>query len=204
MSSGHPPGRPFSSALSSLATITVVNASRSCRSVQVGYGVTGSNRRTRRVESIMSTERWTGIAGKRVLITGATNGIGLAAARRLADMDAEVTIVGRSADRARQAAATIGRPVDVLLADLASQDSVRRLAQEALERYERLDVLVNNAGAIYRTRRLSPDGIEMTWAVNHLAPFLLTTLVLDRLKASASARVVTTSSAAHYGAEIPF
>jgi NAD(P)-dependent dehydrogenase (short-subunit alcohol dehydrogenase family) len=152
----------------------------------------------------MSVEAWSGVAGKRVVITGATGGIGLAAARRLAAMGAEVTIVGRSEDRAEQAAASITRPVDVLLADLASQAAVRRLADEIAERYPAVHVLVNNAGAIYASREVSPDGIELTWAVNHLAPFLLTTLLLDRLVGSAPARIITTSSAAHSRAEIPF
>jgi NAD(P)-dependent dehydrogenase (short-subunit alcohol dehydrogenase family) len=99
---------------------------------------------------------------------------------------------------------TLPRPVDVLLADLASQTEVRRLAHDILDRYPRIDVLLNNAGAVYAQRRRSPDGIEMTWAVNHLAPFLLTNLLLDRLKGSAPARIVTTASAAHFGARIPF
>jgi NAD(P)-dependent dehydrogenase (short-subunit alcohol dehydrogenase family) len=152
----------------------------------------------------MSVQAWTGVAGKRVIITGATGGIGLAAARRLAELGAELTIVGRSAERAQQATACIPRPVDVLLADLASQSAVRRLADEIAERYPTVQVLVNNAGAIYASRELSPDGIELTWAVNHLAPFLLTTLLLDKLQASAPARIITTASAAHFRAEIPF
>jgi NAD(P)-dependent dehydrogenase (short-subunit alcohol dehydrogenase family) len=78
------------------------------------------------------------------------------------------------------------------------------LAAEVLARYPRLDVLVNNAGAVYRERQLTTDGIELTWAGNHLAPFLLTTLLLDRLKDSAPARIITTASEAHQGAHIPF
>ena len=91
-----------------------------------------------------------------------------------------------------------------MLADLASQASIRQLGGELLAKYPRLQVLVNNAGAIYARRQLSADGIELTWAVNHLAPFLLTTLLLDRLKASHPARIITTSSGAHEGARIPF
>ena len=153
---------------------------------------------------------WSGVAGKRLLITGATNGIGLAAVKELARRGAKLAIVARSEGRAAEALRQIkdasrpGGDVDVLLADLASQTSVRRLAAEVLERYPKLDVLVNNAGAVYSSRQLTEDGIELTWAVNHLAPFLLTTLLLDRLQKNAPARIVTTSSRAHLGARIPF
>src|SRR5262249_3561517 len=82
--------------------------------------------------------------------------------------------------------------------------SVRRLAAEVLARYPKLEVLVNNAGAMYGTRQLTKDGIELTWAVNHLAPFLLSKLLLHRLKKSAPARIITTASQAHQGAHIPF
>ena len=153
---------------------------------------------------------WGGVAGKRVLITGATNGIGLAAAIELSRRGAQLTVIARSEARARDAAQRIeaggagAATVDVLIADLDSQASVRHVAAQALEKYPSIKVLINNAGAIYRRRQLSPDGIELTWAVNHLAPFLLTTLLLDRLESSAPARIITTSSDAHRGARLPF
>jgi NAD(P)-dependent dehydrogenase (short-subunit alcohol dehydrogenase family) len=145
-----------------------------------------------------------------ILITGGTNGIGLAAAQMLAARGANVAIVGRNEGRTQAAAARIravaaaGVAVGTFIADLSSQAAVRKLAVEVLSRYPRLDVLVNNAGAMYTTRQLTADGIEQTWAVNHLAPFLLTTLLLDRLEASAPARIVTTASDAHRGAQLPF
>ena len=148
--------------------------------------------------------------GKQVLITGATRGIGLAAAEALAARGANVAIVGRNKTALRIAAARVtaaqrkAAAVDTLIADLSSQAAVRKLAAEVLARYPRLDVLVNNAGAMYARRQLTEDGVELTWAVNHLAPFLLTMLLRDRLQASAPARIVTTASAAHQGARIPF
>jgi NAD(P)-dependent dehydrogenase (short-subunit alcohol dehydrogenase family) len=152
---------------------------------------------------------WRGVAGKRVVLTGATNGIGLAAAIELARRGAHLTLVARNQARAAEAVRQIsavspGSAPDVMLADLASQSSIRQLASELLARYPSIQVLVNNAGAIYARRQMSADGIELTWAVNHLAPFLLTTLLLDRLKASHPARIVTTSSGAHERARIPF
>jgi NAD(P)-dependent dehydrogenase (short-subunit alcohol dehydrogenase family) len=154
--------------------------------------------------------QWTGVEGKRVVITGATGGIGLAAAEALAARGARLSIVARNEERAGEAVRRIdaagggGVGVEVLLADLAEQSSVRRLAAELLERHPRIDALVNNAGAVNVTRRLTDDGVELTWAVNHLAPFLLTNLLLERIKASAPARIATTASGAHNGAEIPF
>jgi NAD(P)-dependent dehydrogenase (short-subunit alcohol dehydrogenase family) len=149
------------------------------------------------------------VQGKHILITGATNGIGLAAGQALAARGANVAIVGRNETRTRVAAAAIGAAaksatITTFVADLSSQADVSNLAAEVLARCPRLDVLVNNAGAMYGTRQLSRDGIELTWAVNHLAPFLLTTLLLDRLKASAPGRIVTTASGAHQGAHVPF
>ncbi|MGA9114925.1 MAG: SDR family oxidoreductase [Candidatus Dormiibacterota bacterium] len=155
-------------------------------------------------------QEWTGVAGKRVIITGATGGIGLAAACELARRGARLSIVARSESRASAAVTRItaaggaGTEVQVLNADLSSQASVRTLAAEILAGQPRIDVLINNAGAIYGSRQLTVDGLELTWAVNHLAPFLLTNLVLERIRASAPARIITTSSGAHHGAQVPF
>src|SRR6476620_12331961 len=139
------------------------------------------------------------MTGRTVLVTGATGGIGLATASRLAGLGARVGIVGRDEARAGAAAGRLrdgGAEVDVFLADLSSQRDVRALADQVLAAYARLDVLVNNVGGYWSTRHETVDGLERTFAVNHLAPFLLTNLLLDRLRASAPARVVTVSSGA--------
>jgi retinol dehydrogenase 14 len=147
--------------------------------------------------------------GKTVLITGGTGGIGRAAAVGLASMGARVGITGRDRDRAERAAAAITREsgsgaVDVFIADMSSQAAVRRLASEILSSYPRLDVLLNNVGGFWAHRHLTADGLEHTFAINHLAPFLLTNLLTERLVASAPARVVTVSSAAHGMGRIDF
>jgi len=149
------------------------------------------------------------MAGKTVLITGGTGGIGRATAVGLAALGARVAVSGRDHTRARAAAADIraasGNPaVDAFAADLSAQAEVRRLAGEVLAAYPRLDVLVNNVGGFWATRRVTADGLEHTFAVNHLAGFLLTNLLLDRLKASAPARVVTVSSGAQAKGKIDF
>ena len=139
------------------------------------------------------------MAGRTVLVTGGTGGIGLATAAGLAGLGARVGLVGRDAARADAAAERLrdsGAEVDVFLADLSPQRDVRSLADRVLAAYPRLDVLVNNVGGYWATRHETADGLERTFAVNHLAPFLLTNLLLDRLRASAPARVVTVSSGA--------
>ncbi|MCW2880848.1 MAG: short chain dehydrogenase family protein [Sphaerisporangium sp.] len=146
---------------------------------------------------------WTGVRGKYVLITGATSGIGLAAAKELAARGAKLGIIARNPVKAHQvatqikAAADDHATVEVFLADMASQRSIRQVANDILSRCPRIDILVNNAGAMYVTRQLTDEGVEMTWALNVIAPFLLTTLLLDRLKQSPSARVITTTSHGH-------
>ena len=140
------------------------------------------------------------MTGKTVLVTGASGGIGLATAAGLAQLGARVGLVGRDAARSEGAAERLraaGGQVDVFVADMSSQREVRRLAEEVLTAYPRLDVLVNNVGGYWATRHATVDGLERTFAVNHLAPFLLTNLLLDRLHASTPARVVTVSSGAH-------
>jgi retinol dehydrogenase 14 len=148
------------------------------------------------------------MAGKTVLITGGIAGIGKATALGLATMGAHVAITGRDPARTEAAAGEIraagGGQVDALVADLSSQSEVRRLADEVRQRLSLIDVLVNNAGGYWHTRHVTVDGLEHTFAVNHLAPFLLTNLLLDRLKHSAAARVVTVSSHAHAEGRIDF
>ena len=136
------------------------------------------------------------MTGKTVLITGGTGGIGRATAIRLAAMGARVGIAGRNLGRAKRAAAEIctesgNAVVDAFGADMSSQVEVRRLASDVLAAYPRLDVLINNVGGFWSHRHVTADGLERTFALNHLAPFLLTSLLLDRLIASAPARIVT-------------
>jgi retinol dehydrogenase 14 len=149
------------------------------------------------------------MTGKTVLVTGGTSGIGKATALGLATMGARLAITGRDSVRAKDAASEIraaggGGQVDVFVADLSSQAEVRRLADEVLDRLPRLDVLVNNVGGYWNTRHVTADGLERTFALNHLAPFLLTNLLLDRLRESAPARVVTVSSNAQALGRVDF
>ncbi len=143
--------------------------------------------------------------GKTVLVTGGTNGIGLVTARELSRLGGKVTIIGRNANKCSRVAAAIsedtGYPVDFIVADLSTLAGVSHAAAEYKQKYTRLDVLVNNAGAVFFQRKLTSDGFERTFALNHLNYFLLTNLLLNLLKASAPARIVNVSSGAHTGAE---
>ena len=150
-----------------------------------------------------------GMDGKVCLITGATSGIGKATAMGLANMGASVVMVGRDRGRGQAALAEIkekcpNASVDLMLADLSSQEEIRRLADEFKEAYPRLDVLINNAGVIRSKRVTTADGLETTFAVNHLAYFLLTNLLLDVLKASAPSRIVNVASGEQRNGTIDF
>ncbi len=140
--------------------------------------------------------------GKTVLITGATDGIGRETAAQLARLGARVIIHGRNPEKAARVrdeiiAHTSNHEIETAIADLSVMSNVRDLAVEIRSRHNRLDVLINNAG-VYMTELVrTPDGFETTFAVNHLAPFLLTNLLLPTLKTSAPARVITVSSVAH-------
>jgi NAD(P)-dependent dehydrogenase (short-subunit alcohol dehydrogenase family) len=143
------------------------------------------------------------------LVTGATSGIGYVTALELARTGATVALVARNQQRAEQCVATISREtgnnaVSYLLADLSSQKQVRQLADDFRQRYQNLHVLVNDAGGIFWSRQESVDGLEMTLALNHLAPFLLTNLLLPMLQASTPSRIITVASDAHSGATIHF
>lgn len=139
--------------------------------------------------------------GKTIVITGATNGIGEVAATELARMGANVTILGRSPERCAATAARVkaatGKTVETLVADFSRKSEVERAAAELKGRCKRLDVLINNAGAIFMDRRETADGLEQTFALNHMAYYTFTLHLLDLLKASAPARIVNVSSDAH-------
>lgn len=147
--------------------------------------------------------------GKICLVTGATSGVGLYTALGLARKGAEVILVGRRRDRAEAAARLLqskaGRdPMHILLADLSRPAEIRRLAQEVMERVPRLDVLVNDAGAFFFRRGETAEGLECTFALNHLSYFLLSHLLLDLLAESTPSRVVNVASNAHWSARIEF
>jgi retinol dehydrogenase 12 len=143
-----------------------------------------------------------GMTGKVVLVTGASSGIGKVTARELARMGARVVCVARDQGRGEAAIAEIraaapSADLDLLLCDFASQRAIRALSEQIHAKHDRLHVLVNNAGAIMASRTVTEDGIEATFAVNHLGYFLLTELLLDLLKAGAPSRIVNVASGAH-------
>lgn len=147
--------------------------------------------------------------GRVCMITGANSGIGKATAQGLAELGATVVMVCRDRERGESALTEISQgsgnsSISLLVADLASQKSIRQLAKEFTDTHPKLHVLINNAGVLLTKRTLTEDNIEITFAVNHLAPFLLTNLLLNTLKASAPSRIVTVSSDAHQGAQINF
>jgi NAD(P)-dependent dehydrogenase (short-subunit alcohol dehydrogenase family) len=142
------------------------------------------------------------VRGKTILVTGATSGIGLEASAELATRGARVVMVGRDAARTDAAVGQVAsrsgsRDVSRLLCDFGSQASIRALAERVLADVPQLHVLVNNAGGVHASRTVTPDGIEATFAVNHLGYFLLTNLLLPRLRESAPARIVTVASMGH-------
>jgi len=143
------------------------------------------------------------------MVTGSSSGIGKATALGLAKMNASVVMVCRDRERGKAAMNEIvkkssNQKVSLMIADLSSQKTIRKLVENFAARHDKLHVLVNNAGVFLAKRHLTEDGIEMTFAVNHLAPFLLTNLLLPTLKANALPRVITVASSAHYGATIDF
>src|SRR2546425_2023915 len=149
------------------------------------------------------------LAGKVVLITGATGGIGLEASVAMARLGARVVMVGRDPTKTAQKVDEVrsrsgSSKVESLLCDVSSQAQVRALATAFLAKYERLDVLINNAGTVFARRTMTEDNLEATFAVNYLSAFLLTNLLLDLLKKSAPARVVNVASNGHYGGTLDF
>lgn len=139
------------------------------------------------------------VRDKVVVVTGASSGLGLETAKRLAAAGAEIVMICRDRSRAEQARwqvaqVAIGKPPVVVLADLSVQAEVRRAAAEVKERYDAIHILVNNAGSAFSRREQSVDGLELTWATNHLAPFLLTELLLPLLIAGPAGRIVNVTS----------
>ena len=147
------------------------------------------------------------IVGKTCLVTGASSGIGKEIAYGLAELGANVILVCRNPDKGQAVLNEIkshfpSAKMDILIADLSSQTDIRKLADTINNTYPALHVLINNAGTVSTKKQLSVDGIEMTLATNHLAPFLLSQLLLDLLKKSAPARIINVSSASHEKAKI--
>src|SRR2546426_8273395 len=146
---------------------------------------------------------------KVVMVTGANSGIGRATSLSLAKLGATIVMVARNKERGEAARSEIikesqNNSVDLLLADLSSLESVRQLALEFQEKYSKLHVLINNAGLFNQRRHVTTDGYENTFATNYLAPFLLTNLQLELLKASAPSRIINVSSVGHYNGHINF
>ncbi len=149
------------------------------------------------------------LVGKTALVTGATSGIGFHTALGLAREGAHVILGGRDEERARKSVEVIRREteaprIDYLIADMSSMAGVRSFAEQILNQYSRLDILVNNVGGLFLTRQISEDGYEKTFALNHLSYFLLTEMLKDMLIASAPARIVNVSSTAHQNSQIDF
>jgi retinol dehydrogenase-12 len=149
------------------------------------------------------------LQGKVILVTGATSGIGRAALVELASRGASVIGVGRDAERCKQTklevlASTSNPNVEMMLADLSIMREIKKLAGDFDKKYTRLDVLINNAGAFFLRRRVSQDGFEMTWALNHLSYFFLTHLLLEKIQNSAPARIVNVASGSHFSGRIQF
>ncbi len=147
------------------------------------------------------------MSGKVCLITGGTNGIGRVTAQALAQAGAQVVIIGRSPEKTagvvKEIQSQTGNPkVEYLVGDLSVQSEVRRLASEFRQEHTKLHVLINNAGAFFMRHKMSQDGIEMTFALNHLAYFLLTNLLLNLMIISVPARIINVSSAAHMGSKL--
>ncbi len=142
------------------------------------------------------------VENKTVLVTGATDGIGFETAKQLAEMGAHVLMHGRNKEKAIEAITKISRgtcegTVDLYLADFSSVEDIKRMADDIKREKSEMHVLVNNAGNFYTQRQVNDAGVELTWMVNHLAPFLLTMQLLDLVKASAPARIVNVASSAH-------
>src|ERR1700691_1425008 len=149
------------------------------------------------------------MTGKTVVITGATSGLGLMASGRLAGLGARLVLVARNRAKAEAMLRqlrdkTPSLEAEILIADLSRRDEVRKLATELLRAAPRIDVLINNAGAIFTRRETTADGLERTFALNHMAYFLLTVLLLDRLRKNAPARIVNVASEAHRNATLDF
>ena len=147
--------------------------------------------------------------GKVCLVTGATDGIGKVSARVLAEKGAKVIIVGRNPEKSATVLAELksssgNENIDLLMADLAVMQEVRDLAEQVISHYDRLDVLLNNAGGYFAKHELTSDGLERTFALNHMSYFLLTNKLMELLKSSAPARIVNVSSDAHYGIDMEF